>query len=58
MVRADKNLRPAMVFLGIVWIGFVFCCYSTGLTYTQEAVEVKEVTVSKQYGKGRLINVL
>lgn len=42
MVRADKNLRPAMVFLGIVWIDSIFC-YCTGLTYTQEAVEVKEV---------------
>lgn len=42
MVRADKNLRPVMEFPGIVWIDSIFCYY-TGLTYTQEAVEVKEV---------------
>jgi hypothetical protein len=40
MVRTDKNLRPVMEFPG--GIDSIFC-YCTGLTYTQEAVEVKEV---------------
>lgn len=43
MVRTDKNLRCVIVMnLGIARGGFVFC-YFTGFTYTQKAVEVKEV---------------
>jgi hypothetical protein len=41
--RTDKNLRRMIAMnWGIVRIGLVFC-YFTGFTYTQKAVEVKDV---------------